>query len=915
MSRTTPWWVLAVAASFFVYFALVMYCEIWRAEGPGFHADFASGRMVLTEIVPGSPGDRAGLQPGDVVTAAGGKTIAGTLDWKVVDSNVEFNRPIRLDVERNGRRTEATLTLGHGTGSYLDSWPRILLLLGRSVQFIALALALVVVLRRPDDLVARLGAWVLASIGVFDIVLPTRLAAVWRGLPLPVGLFLWVPHVSADYAVGAVLFTFFASFPRQAIRSPRAWGALWIPMALALLLSARYALYTVYAPARADAFLYQAPVLTVVTAAYALAGLIALFMNYRRLTDVNERRRVKVLVVGAVGGLAPGFLVIAYSWLRSSADLSESIFRSPAASIGTLSLLCFPVSFAYAILRHRLFEIGTLIRQGLQYALARRVLESLVPVLGLALAADVLLHREQTLASVVGTRGWAYLTVGVLIMVARAWRQTWLSRLDRRFFREQYNAQKILRSVAEDVRSVGDFERVAPRVVAQIDRALHPEFAALLVRQSNEEGYRVVVATPAGLAPPPLREDTRLVALLRLLNKPLDVSADRREWLAEHLPQDEIDFLKRGRIELLVPIVTNPDQTESVLALGLKRSEEPYTHEDIDLIAVVAADLALLLERRSLSAPPAPPATATFEECPDCGACYDAGTTSCTRDGQRLAPTQLPRVLAARYHLERRLGQGGLGKVYEALDTALDRKVAVKVIRDDLVANRDIATRFQREGRLAAAFVHPNVVTVHDFGVTNGRAFLVMELLAGTTLREELSGPERLPTADTVQILRHVCAAVDAGHRRRIVHRDLKPENVFLVASESGRIAKVLDFGIAKYLPTGALTAASMQTGAGVLLGTLPYMAPEQLRGEEAQPASDLWALAVIAHEMLTGVHPFAPSGACAVPLGRQQAVAVQAPGITAATRAFFARALSPDPADRLKSAADLLADLERALA
>ena len=158
-----------------------------------------------------------------------------------------------------------------------------------------------------------------------------------------------------------------------------------------------------------------------------------------------------------------------------------------------------------------------LIRQGVQYTLARRVLASVVPALAIMLIADALWHQDQTLAGFFSRRGWAYVAVGALALIARAGRRQWLHRLDRHFFREQYDAQQILRAVAEDIRRIGNFERVAPRVVAQIEAALHPEFAALLVRGPQELVYRVLVATPAGLSPPPLRVDTTLIALLRVL--------------------------------------------------------------------------------------------------------------------------------------------------------------------------------------------------------------------------------------------------------------------------------------------------------------------------------------------------------------------------------------------------------------
>ena len=319
-------------------------------------------------------------------------------------------------------------------------------------------------------------------------------------------------------------------------------------------------------------------------------------------------------------------------------------------------------------------------------------------------------------------------------------------------------------------------------------------------------------------------------------------------------------MIRRARIDLLVPVATAVGTEEALLALGIKRSEEPYTREDQELLEAIAASLALLLEQ------PAPAmeelSAGTMEECPECGACYDPGSVSCAVEGADLVPMRVPRILAGRYQLARRRGRGGMGTVYEAMDAALDRLVAVKLIRDDLVDNPDSAQRFRREARAAASFAHPNVVTVHDYGVgARAHAFLVMELLEGATLREELNLRKQLNPSRTIEILRGVCAAVNAAHRRELIHRDLKPENIFLARSGggTGELVKVLDFGIAKSLPprnhTGT-TRVTAETQPGVLVGTPAYMSPGQLLGESPDVSWDLWALSVVVYEALTRSYP-----------------------------------------------------------
>jgi serine/threonine-protein kinase len=192
-----------------------------------------------------------------------------------------------------------------------------------------------------------------------------------------------------------------------------------------------------------------------------------------------------------------------------------------------------------------------------------------------------------------------------------------------------------------------------------------------------------------------------------------------------------------------------------------------------------------------------------------------------------------------------------------------------------------------------------------------------MELLEGATLREALRPQKCLAPAQVLSILRDVCAALEAAHHRQLVHRDLKPENIFLVRSGRGEIAKVLDFGIAKFLST-ATQQRTADTAPGALLGTPRYMSPEQWLGQQPQPAWDLWALAVVAYEMLTGAHPFGDKSpaewlrkgpaACFTPVAAHVA---QAPQVW---QELFERAFAYDATCRPQSAETLFSELESAL-
>ena len=196
------------------------------------------------------------------------------------------------------------------------------------------------------------------------------------------------------------------------------------------------------------------------------------------------------------------------------------------------------------------------------------------------------------------------------------------------------------------------------------------------------------------------------------------------------------------------------------------------------------------------------------------------------------------------YEIVAPIGAGGMGEVYRARDTRLGREVAIKVLVEHLAGTRDAQALFERETRAIAALSHPNIVALYDVGTEDGVSFAVTELLEGETLRERLASPLSWPAA--VQIAAAIADGLAAAHSKGIIHRDLKPENVFLTTD--GPI-KILDFGLARVisLPAQSDSSRPTETIDGMLMGTVGYMAPEQVRGERATVASDIFA---------PGLHP-----------------------------------------------------------
>jgi serine/threonine-protein kinase len=214
--------------------------------------------------------------------------------------------------------------------------------------------------------------------------------------------------------------------------------------------------------------------------------------------------------------------------------------------------------------------------------------------------------------------------------------------------------------------------------------------------------------------------------------------------------------------------------------------------------------------------------------------------------------TALQTALGPQYRLERELGRGGMGVVFLATDTTLDRRVAIKVVHPELAAHESITRRFLAEARTIARLRHPNIVAVHAAGSAEGLLYYVMDEVAGESLRQRLLREGRIPPGETARILSDLAAALDASGRAGVVHRDVKPENV-LLDEATGR-AMLADFGIARAV---AVEATGSSTGQGVAVGTPVYMSPEQAAGEEIDTRSDLYALGVVAYEMLAGQPPF----------------------------------------------------------
>ncbi|HXO21423.1 MAG TPA: serine/threonine-protein kinase [Thermoanaerobaculia bacterium] len=688
---------------------------------------------------------------------------------------------------------------------------------------------------------------------------------------------------------------------------------------------------------------------------YSLVGFLILptlpLLVYKAMSaEGTENRRVRVFVLAIVAGLTPSMVEILLE--LCSSKYSNSLKTSVASVHAMLFisipfLLTVPLTTGYAVLVHHVLGVKLIARRALQYALARLSTLILAAVPFLALCAFLYLHRDRTVASLLsGTELLLLASATVAGIAALRYRTRLLDAIDRRFFREQYDARQILTLVVKRIRDTHQVRDLAELLCRGIDQALHLEGIALLV----EDRRAGTLFDPRSRARR-LDSSSSLAQLISNASDPLDVDLEDPRSLLTRLPEADRHWLLDAGFRLLVPIVARDGSLLGLLGLGEKKSGLPFLREDRKLLYDIANSAALGLEldlkhtwgpsgRREEEAlaglpstkPDLPP-TENAKECATCGTLFLPFTVFCGTCSRRLESALVPYVLPGKFRIERRLGTGGMGVVYRGTDLALGRAVAVKTLRR--VSPED-AMRLRREARAAAAVSHPHLAAIYGLETWQGTPLLILELLEGGTLAQRLE-KQTLPPLEMVDLGIAMAGGLEKLHAADILHRDLKPSNIGYTRDGA---PKLMDFGIARVmldlrpershsssltsddpvapLPptwTGDQTPTSI-TVSRQLVGTLSYLSPEALNGEQANPSFDLWGLCIVLYECLLGRKVFAGTDVkqtmARIRLGRVPDFEQTCPEGDPAVGEFFRLALHKTTSRRPATARELLKRLEQ---
>ncbi len=654
-----------------------------------------------------------------------------------------------------------------------------------------------------------------------------------------------------------------------------------------------------------------------------------------------EEWRCRLLVPALLWGFGPllveTLLAIFFLPYRNYIQSHIPINRALTFAV-TLPTLIVPPFIAQAVFVHHVLDVRLIARRAVQYALARYSALTLAAAPLIALIYYLQANRTQSINDLfTGSSLVLLISASGVGLAALRYRRTLLDSIDRRFFREQYDARQILTMLVERIRAVRGVANLAKLVSQEIDFALHLEDITFLVVEPRSG----MLVDPRHRAKR-LDASSKLALLVAGASDPLDVTLEGSDTPFSRLPEPEKHWLVDNNLRLIVPILARDGTLLGMIGLGEKKSGLPYLREDRQLLHAIASNSALVLELEQSHSTPPPdskpgrlPALETGEpaltalvvakECATCGTVAQPFNVFCSNCSRRLEASHVPYVLPGKFRFERRIGIGGMGVVYRASDLGLGRLVAVKTLRR--VSPED-AMRLRREARTAASVSHPNLAAVHGMETWQGTPMLILELLEGGTLAQRFE-KGKLPPGEMLDIGIAMTSALTKLHAADILHRDVKPSNIGFTRDG---VPKLMDFGIARLMfdlrregdladgsglddssalpPTSIWNNPSSLTASQQLVGTLSYLSPEALDRRAPDVSFDLWGLAIVLYECLLGRKVFTGADVKQLMIrirnGRVPDFAQVLPELDPQFGDFFRAALHPSVTRRPASASEM---------
>jgi len=638
--------------------------------------------------------------------------------------------------------------------------------------------------------------------------------------------------------------------------------------------------------------------------------------NYKLVRDVVARRKIRWAAASfGLGALCMLFLQFFNLMTSVSTNPAWKSATRSADALWTVAIALIPLALTYAVVKHRVLGVRLVVRLGLQYLLAKNVLRLIVFAPVLIVLLQIVQQPNESISDLVFRSSWRFYLLLMLTAAFSLRYRRQLSRwLDRRFFRVALQEEEAWAALGETVKAAATENEIAAAVAHQIGVVAPVQALHVLFREPSDGRLHAYFSTS-------MREGQRLIQQLERNRGSMLTGISVFSVVEE---ESASDSAPEAQQMLVVPLLGADGRNLGAFVLGPKKSEQQFTRRERELLQAIAAQVVMACEvlrlRRSIDRESRQRISVLgrldreniqlLNECLVCGRCYDSSEQRCRADQTPLELTlPVERVVVGRYRLDRRLGAGGMGVVYEAQDFRLNKVVAVKIMIGELFGNRRALARFKREAQSVASLRHPNIVGVHDFGeLPAGGAFLVMDLVTGVLWRKHLRVEARLLPERVASWIEDLCAGVAAAHRSNVIHRDLKPENVMIWHDGERETAMILDFGLAKLHANVEETVAVSLPG--TIVGTRSYMSPEQRKGEPVDRATDIYSIAVMALETLSRLSP--PKEGVSGPWAREALDKFARQG--SALPAIFDAALQEAPQARMQSVEQLGSTLSAAI-